>query len=443
MSVLVLLSLQSFVGLDLAFVVLFRWGCEPLRLRLACLRVGESGIAVGLPSFDVEARLRVELCIGSGGGFWENIYFEVSKRESLGALRSSLLERLSSDTSRPSTTESRVVLDHDKPWECRWVGSIPLGTLAEGRRGRLSRSCSLVVGRRRLVGVEGGEGEAWCLEEFRGAMASEAMRGLPGCWEEDDGPATGAAWASMSLCMRTSVTPAHLADAARVVGGKIPWRMHPPAPNGQFQLAGVAGRKKGTVVCRVCTVVDGVEMRRTPHIPCGRRVERARQSSRAEGSRREWKIRGKPDYRSLIDEGSSAATTSSSKDMARLMGTIVSQFHDDHPIFTIQGTILDSSHGPRPETPESPREPLTFVRVADASTNQLAGSASTPCPTHIRHRVLRRFFELISLIQVDCCERLLSHTMRHICAHGGLQTSYPTAPCRRHFALMQGPAAIV
>lgn len=206
MSVLVLLSLHSFVGLVLALVVLFRWGCEPLRLRLACLRVGESSIAVGLPSFDVEedmARPRAELCIGRGGGFWENVYFEVSKRESLGVLRSvelrSLLERLSSDTSKPSTTESRVVLDHDKPWECRCVGSIPLGTLADGRRGRLSRSCSLCVGRRRLVvGVEGGEGEeaaAWFLEECLGAMASEAMPGLPrwgDCWEED-GPATGGA----------------------------------------------------------------------------------------------------------------------------------------------------------------------------------------------------------------------------------------------------------
>lgn len=91
MSVLVLLSLHSFVGLVRALVMLFRWGCEPLRLRLACLRVGESGIAEGLASFDVDedwARPRAELCIGRGGGFWENMYFEVSKRESFGVLRS-------------------------------------------------------------------------------------------------------------------------------------------------------------------------------------------------------------------------------------------------------------------------------------------------------------------------------------------------------------------
>jgi hypothetical protein len=72
------------------------------------------------------------------------------------------IESSSSDMSRLSTTLSRVVLDHDSPWECFGVRVVVVEeSSAAGRTGSLPLRERLVRG---LVGVCGRSGRSWSSE---------------------------------------------------------------------------------------------------------------------------------------------------------------------------------------------------------------------------------------------------------------------------------------
>ena len=85
----------------------------------------------------------------------------LSMRPTLSKVFLICMESSSSDMSRLSTTLSRVVLDHDSPWECFGVRVEDSSGRAEGRTGSLPLRERLLRG---LVGVCGRSGRSWSSE---------------------------------------------------------------------------------------------------------------------------------------------------------------------------------------------------------------------------------------------------------------------------------------
>lgn len=81
----------------------------------------------------------------------------LSMRPTLSKVFLICMESSSSDMSRLSTTLSRVVLDHDSPWECFGVRVEDSSTRAVGRAGSLPLRERWVRG---LVGVCGRSGRS-------------------------------------------------------------------------------------------------------------------------------------------------------------------------------------------------------------------------------------------------------------------------------------------
>ncbi len=84
----------------------------------------------------------------------------LSMRPTLSKVFLICIESSSSDMSRLSTTLSRVVLDHDSPWECFGV-RVVVEESSAGRTGSLPLRERLVRG---LVGVCGRSGRSWSSE---------------------------------------------------------------------------------------------------------------------------------------------------------------------------------------------------------------------------------------------------------------------------------------
>ena len=121
-----------------------------------------------------------------------NMYFDLSNSIS-GTLSSPdmpVLDRLSNENSKLSTTLSRVVLDQLNPCEC--LLSIPFSALAYGRSGCFRLSFALLLLRRVRSGVVGGEPDTLFvkgsytafLELVRWLNASDKIGGLRCCGEE-------------------------------------------------------------------------------------------------------------------------------------------------------------------------------------------------------------------------------------------------------------------